>query len=493
MRAMADPNSPLSKLPIAKKATDPNVFVSLGAFFDIVKAHQHGDDYSSVLGNPKNWKKAMSDAWAKTIEVANKNYEPGKFTTFIAYEWTSTPDGKNLHRNIIFRGDWAPQPFRSLDSKNPEDLWKYLEKWRRKGVIAVAIPHNPNASDGIMFGPSDYNGKPITADYARRRAFFEREVEIIQIKGQSETNPFLSPNDEFADFEVFKRYLSLKNPITHFAGGSERDALRTGLLLQEKEGVNPYKFGFVGGSDSHDGVVHPTGPFYTVPAPGSGFSVFRTYVRLGLEHIAGGIDHLLFVTLLVLLIGRPRRILTAVTAFTIAHSISLALAALGIVHVPLHAVEALIALSILFMAVEIAPPAKDRAFSRAPWAIAFGFGLLHGLGFASGLAEIGLPHHEIPLALISFNVGVEIGQFSCVGVLLAFGRLMRGTSTLVRARALVLALNLIGGFASYWTIQRTIANFHSRGDMSPAATPREPMTVAVKVSRPIEIAFLPTL
>lgn len=223
-------------------------------------------------------------------------------------------------------------------------------------------------------------------------------------------------------------------------------------------------------------LLHPTQASYTVPDPGSGFSVFRTYLRLGLEHIAGGIDHLLFVTLLVLLIGHWRRILGAVTAFTIAHSISLALAALDIVRVPLHAVEASIALSILFLAVELAQPVQDRAFARAPWAIAFGFGLLHGLGFASGLAEIGLPHHEIPVALISFNLGVELGQFTCVGLLLALGRAMRGTSPLVRARALALALNLIGGVASYWTIQRTIAIFPSRGDViltAPLSQPQD--------------------
>ncbi len=253
LRAMADPDSPLSKLDIAKRVNDPDVGVSVSAFYDIVKARREGN--AEILGDPKNWQGEITNAWAKMIETANKHYEPGKFTTFIGYEYTSAPDGKNLHRNVIFRGNTAPKPYTSVDSPNPEDLWSFIEAQRTKGISALVIPHNSNVSDGAMFGVNDFNGKPITADYARRRAFHEPLVEITQVKGQSETHPILSPNDEFANFEILEGYLASSKKITKFEGGYVRDALRTGLMIYENEGVNPYKFGLIGSSDSHTGII----------------------------------------------------------------------------------------------------------------------------------------------------------------------------------------------------------------------------------------------
>ncbi len=204
-------------------------------------------------------------------------------------------------------------------------------------------------------------------------------------------------------------------------------------------------------------LLHPGQADYEVPNPSGGFQVFQTYAQLGMEHIASGIDHLLFVTALVLLIGMWRRVLIAVTAFTIAHSISLALAALKLIFLPIHATEALIALSILFLAVELAQKNATAEFQRRPWVLAFAFGLLHGLGFASGLAEIGLPNHEIPIALLSFNIGVEAGQFTCVAFLLLLGSLGRSLPAMVRGSIRTAMIYSIGGLASFWFIERVLA------------------------------------
>ena len=254
LKSMGDAESPMSKLPIAKKVMDPDFAVSGDAFYEILAARRAGR-METVLGEPKAWAGVVTDAWGKMVEYANANYEPGKFTTFIGYEFTSAPDGKNLHRNVIFRGDTAPQPFTTLDSPDPENLWAFLDNQRRQGIQALVIPHNSNASDGAMFGTTDFKGNPITPDYARRRAFHEPLVEVTQVKGQSETHPSLSPNDEFANFELLENYIAAAKPITKFAGGYVRDALRTGLLIYEAEGVNPYKFGMVAASDTHTGII----------------------------------------------------------------------------------------------------------------------------------------------------------------------------------------------------------------------------------------------
>ncbi len=202
-----------------------------------------GDDSSSVL----------LAAWQETVVSAQRNNDPGRFTTFIAYEWSSMPDGKNLHRNVIYKTQQVPvAPFSSRDSDNPMELWKALEKQRQKGMSVMAIPHNANVSDGRMYARVDYNGDPITADYARRRVRNEPISEILQIKGASETHPVLSAEDEFADFEIFNEQLRLKGGGSEPKGSYARDALRTGLEIALKDGVNPYQFGFIGSSDGHN-------------------------------------------------------------------------------------------------------------------------------------------------------------------------------------------------------------------------------------------------
>jgi len=191
------------------------------------------------------------------------------------------------------------------------------------------------------------------------------------------------------------------------------------------------------------------------PDPGP-LAVAWTYLRLGVEHILLGFDHLLFVLALLILVGPNRRLVGTVTAFTLAHSLTLAAATLGFVHVPAAPVEATIALSIAFVAAEIVHARRGiiSLTERKPWIVAFAFGLLHGLGFAGALAEVGLPSQAIPLALLFFNVGVEIGQLLFIAAVLGSGALVRRLALPWPHWATDVAPYLIGGLAAYWTIER---------------------------------------
>ncbi len=222
--------------------------------------------------------------------------------------------------------------------------------------------------------------------------------------------------------------------------------------------------------DRADGAVQiarltPSRPAFVVEATERPLAIAATYVGLGVEHILLGVDHLLFVLALVLLVGAPRQLLATVTAFTLAHSLTLALAVLRVVHVPPRPVEAVIALSIAFVAAEIvhrrAQGANGTAddiglMARRPWLVAFVFGLLHGLGFAGALAEVGLPAQAIPLALVCFNVGVELGQLAFIAAVLACRWVgQRGRAARPRWPALVPPY-AIGALAAYWTIERVV-------------------------------------
>ncbi|HTS82460.1 MAG TPA: HupE/UreJ family protein [Myxococcaceae bacterium] len=201
----------------------------------------------------------------------------------------------------------------------------------------------------------------------------------------------------------------------------------------------------------------------TVPARPSSLAVAGLYLRLGVEHILTGVDHLLFVLALLILTRGGGRLLATITAFTVAHSITLAAATLGWVHVPQPPVEAVIALSIAFVAAEIVRGRAGHAGAaeRWPWLVAFVFGLLHGLGFASGLAEIGLPEKRIPLALLFFNVGVELGQLVFVAaVVLALRAMARARLRLPRSSGLLVPY-FIGSVAMFLLIQR-VAGFSGR-------------------------------
>lgn len=204
-------------------------------------------------------KEIAMTVWQRNTAIQEKYNEPGRFTTLIGYEWTSNyGGGDNLHRNVIFRDgkDKADQmvPFTTFDSEDPEELWKWLQAWEEKsGGKVLAIPHNSNLSNGRMFALSTLQGNPLTRAYAENRARWEPLVEASQIKGDSETHPSVSPNDEFANFErwdtinlnaVPKKPEQLK---TEYA----RQALKDGLALEARLGANPFKFGLLAASDSH--------------------------------------------------------------------------------------------------------------------------------------------------------------------------------------------------------------------------------------------------
>lgn len=262
-----NPDSDLSRSPLGKRIRAAIANGTLNLF-----AKREGQSEAlALIGellDPKLLKKQgidpyalSSTTWRRVVDTANRYYQPGRFTTFIGYEWTSMPDGKNLHRNVIFRGGDAPNPFTSADSYKPEDLWNYLTTIRAKGFEALAIPHNANASGGLMYDWATVDGKAIDAAYARLRQVNEPLSEISQNKGTSETHPSLSPSDEFANFEIFDRLL-ISPQYSRPDGSYVRDALGKGLVLQQKLGVNPYKDGFVGAGDLHGGLpVHSEADF----------------------------------------------------------------------------------------------------------------------------------------------------------------------------------------------------------------------------------------
>jgi hydrogenase/urease accessory protein HupE len=204
------------------------------------------------------------------------------------------------------------------------------------------------------------------------------------------------------------------------------------------------------------GRLTPGAPQATIPVRQDGGAVAATYLKLGVEHIMLGIDHLLFVLALILIAPNTRQLILAITSFTVAHSITLAAATLGFVYVPAPPIEAAIALSIAFVAAEIVRAREGKAgiAARAPWVVAFAFGLLHGLGFAGALSEFGLPAGDIPLALLFFNVGVEIGQLLFVAGVLALTALFRLAQHPLPRWAALAPPYLIGTLAMFWVIQR---------------------------------------
>lgn len=202
----------------------------------------------------------IDDIWQQITELADSYNAPGQFTALIGYEWTALPNGNNLHRNIIFRDDAARasqvRPFSSIDSPDPEDLWDFLATYEAQtGGRVMAIPHNANISNGVMFAPTNSAGEPINEEYARIRARWEPLVEVTQIKGDGETHPFLSPDDPFADYETwddgnFGQPRDDKTPEM-LPYEYARSALQQGLKHEQNLGINPFQFGMIGSSDSH--------------------------------------------------------------------------------------------------------------------------------------------------------------------------------------------------------------------------------------------------
>jgi hypothetical protein len=200
--------------------------------------------------------------WEPYIQAAERFNEPGKFTAFIGYEWTSMPDGDNLHRVVVFRdgADKAARtmPLSALESANVEDLWKVLDAYEQQtGGRVLAIPHNPNVSGGRMFALADFVGNPLTREYAEKRARWEPLMEATQQKGDSESHPVLSPADEFASYEKWDKMnlgATKKHQESWLEAEYARAALKNGLKLEADLGANPFKFGMIGSTDSHVGV-----------------------------------------------------------------------------------------------------------------------------------------------------------------------------------------------------------------------------------------------
>jgi hypothetical protein len=234
------------------------------AAIEIIVAFSHGTFPKDLMYFPGT--RAYRGAWQETIAAAEAFNEPGRFTAFIGYEWTSNTGGNNLHRNVVFRdnGDKASQvePFTvypPLGSDNPVDLWKWMEAYEKKtGGSVLAIAHNGNLSSGLMFPVVEAFGKKLDREYAQTRAKWERLYEVTQTKGTGESHPYLSPNDEFADFEIWDKgnldgSVAKKKEMLEFEYA--RAALKNGLLLEQQLGTNPYKFGLISGSDAHTGLT----------------------------------------------------------------------------------------------------------------------------------------------------------------------------------------------------------------------------------------------
>lgn len=247
--AMHDPKLPVSKHPISlemrKAKTPADRLTAFQKLFPYLTKSDKPDDLVDV--------EIMKSAWQEIVETANRHNEPGKFTTLIGYEYTSGPQNQNLHRNVFFRGAKAPTlPFSRIMSPNPEDLWAWMDVLREKGMDTIAVPHNANGSNGLMFMTKKWDGSAMDMEYAETRMRNEPIVEVTQVKGDSETHPLLSPNDEFADFEImpFRVGAWIESKPD---GSYVRQAYLRGLEMAAKGRGNPYKFGLIGASDTHVG------------------------------------------------------------------------------------------------------------------------------------------------------------------------------------------------------------------------------------------------
>jgi hypothetical protein len=233
----------------------------VGVALELIGLFSQGNFPPALMYTPDS--APYKSAWAKTVDAAERYNDPGNFTAFIGYEWTSLVTGNNMHRVVVYRddGDKAGQmvPFTTIEpmgSTNPRDLWEWLEQYEDKtGGDVLAIAHNGNLANGIMFPlRAQYDGRKLDDEYVEARANWEPLYEVTQIKGDGETHPFLSPDDEFADYETWDiGNLDVSEAKTEdmLAGEYAREALKRGLALEERLGTNPYKFGMIGSTDSH--------------------------------------------------------------------------------------------------------------------------------------------------------------------------------------------------------------------------------------------------
>ncbi len=259
-------------LPLALRDGAPSVLADPQGKKWYDQFHSHGEGaftlFSALVkdiasGKPSIHVPALAkSAWQLAVAAAEKYNEPGRFTAFIGFEWSSTPGGDNLHRNVIFRdnADRALQvlPLTTFESQDPENLWRYLAAYQQKtGGQILAIPHNSNLSGGLMFSDKTFAGKPLDRAYAEARAKWEPVAEITQTKGDSETDPAVSPDDEFANFERWDKANIMGNKLDKAADQKFnylRPTLTRGLGYAQTLGTNPFKFGLIGSTDSHTGL-----------------------------------------------------------------------------------------------------------------------------------------------------------------------------------------------------------------------------------------------
>lgn len=252
MRALSDESSPLSEHRLAEVVQNATTPAGAAAAFQGVLGHM-GQVLRGEIEDDLDNRVIARDAWEEIIAAAERHNDPGTFTTFVAYEYTSSgPASENLHRNVVFRDQPADLPFGRLDSLNPEDLWRWMDTQREAGIDAIAIPHNSNGSNGWMFERTYWRSdQPIDAAYADLRMRNEPLVENTQVKGTSDTHPMLSPNDEWANFEIMPIRVASVLPSDP-PGSYVRDAYLRGLVMREAGGFNPYEFGVIGSSDTHN-------------------------------------------------------------------------------------------------------------------------------------------------------------------------------------------------------------------------------------------------
>lgn len=257
MMQMQNPENKLYDFPLAENIRSLDKATSLRAFGIIGQSLSRNERIDALAEVD-----LLKSVWEKEVEAADEHYEPGKFTTFPAYEWTSSPStpdapipyASNLHRNVIYKNSNVSDiPFSSFDSQNPEDLWRWMDKERKKGIDLIAIPHNANMSNGLMYALTKYEGGDIDSDYAKARMRNEPINEVVQLKGQSMSSPAINTNDEFASFENYEYLFTTSelvegNPKNSYV----REAYINGLSIQQETGENPFQFGLIGSSDGHN-------------------------------------------------------------------------------------------------------------------------------------------------------------------------------------------------------------------------------------------------